>query len=161
MRPGSARAMLRSCVLIAAALAITSVYRALDLASGSWALVSLMLVSHTQAKASVHLAMMRVAANVVGATVALVILQVDGSTIPAILIAMLIAGLICYLAYLDDGLRSAYISVIIVMAADKFAALTPPMERIVSVTVGSLIGVGVSLIVEVMERKWFPADGRT
>jgi uncharacterized membrane protein YgaE (UPF0421/DUF939 family) len=153
-RTGAIRALLRSLALMVAIIAILTFYRVLDLPAESWAVISAMLVLHTQAKASFRLALIRVAANVVGACVALLALHLDGSAIPAIAIALLLVGLICHLAYLDDGLRSAYVSVAIVMAADKFVTFSPPLDRIGSVTFGSLVGAGVSLLTERVESWW-------
>ena len=61
-------------------------------------------------------------------------------------LALLLAGLFCHLAGLDDGLRSAYICVVIIIGVDRFAARSPPMGRVAAVAVGSAIGVGVSWV---------------
>jgi uncharacterized membrane protein YgaE (UPF0421/DUF939 family) len=153
-RAGIVRALMRSLVLMAAIIAILVFYHTLDLPAESWAVISAMLVVQTQAKASFRLALTRVAANVVGAGVALLALHLDGSTVPAIAVALLLVGLICHVAYLDDGLRSAYVSVVIVMAADRFVTLSPPLDRIGSVTFGSMVGAGVSLLTEQLESWW-------
>jgi uncharacterized membrane protein YgaE (UPF0421/DUF939 family) len=153
-RAGIARALMRSVVLMAAIIAILGFYHLLDLPAESWAVISAMLVVQTQAKAAFRVALIRVAANIVGASVALLALHLDGTALPGIAVALLLVGLICHLAYLDDGLRSAYVSVVIVMAADKFVTLTPPLDRIGSVTFGSLVGAGVSWLTERLETWW-------
>lgn len=102
----------------------------------------------------IRLAITRVAANVAGACVAVAALQIGGSAILAILVAMLLVGVICHLAYLDDGLRSANVCVAIVMAADRLDTLSPPLDRIASVAFGSLVGVGVPSSVETLEQRW-------
>jgi hypothetical protein len=47
-----------------------------------------------------------------------------------------------------------YVSVVIVMAADKFVTLSPPLDRVGSVTFGSMVGAGVSLLTERLESFW-------
>jgi hypothetical protein len=37
------------------------------------------------------------------------------------------------------------------MAADKFVTLSPPLDRVGSVTFGSMVGAGVSLLTERLE----------
>lgn len=151
-RAGAGAAFLSSLALAAATVIILLTYRTFELPTEGWAVVSAALVLHTQAKASYRLAAIRVAANIIGAIVALLALYLGGSTIAAIAIAILLVGLICHLAYLDDSVRTAYVSVGIVMAADRFAALSPPIDRIASVAFGSLVGVATSLLVELAAR---------
>src|SRR5689334_12787368 len=98
----------------------------------------------TQARASLRVAVIRVFINVISATVALVALYLGGTTIPGSAVALLVVGLFCYLTKLDDGVRSAYICVAIVIGADRLAVLSPPIERVAAVTVGSTLGVVVS-----------------
>jgi uncharacterized membrane protein YgaE (UPF0421/DUF939 family) len=57
-----------------------------------------------------------------------------------------VVGLFCYLTKLDDGIRSAYICVVIIISTDRFADLSPPIDRVAAVTVGSILGVVVSWI---------------
>jgi uncharacterized membrane protein YgaE (UPF0421/DUF939 family) len=121
-------------------------YRALGLADESWAITSVALVMQTQARASLRVAVIRVFINVISATVALVALYLGGTTIPGFAVALLVVGLFCYLTKLDDGVRSTYICVAIVIGADRLAVLSPPIERVAAVTVGSTLGVVVSWV---------------
>jgi hypothetical protein len=41
-----------------------------------------------------------------------------------------VVGLFCYLTKLDEGIRSAYICVVIIIGADHFADLSPPIDRV-------------------------------
>src|SRR5215469_8427670 len=73
-RSGIVRALMRSLVLMAAVIAILGFYHLLDLPAESWAVISALLVVQTQAKAAFRVALIRVAANIVGASVALLAL---------------------------------------------------------------------------------------
>jgi uncharacterized membrane protein YgaE (UPF0421/DUF939 family) len=150
-RSGTRSALVRSGVLVGAIVAILLFYRTFDLPTEGWAVISAALVFNAHANASWRLAGALVAANMVGASVSLLALYLGGSTIVSITVAMLLVGLICHLAYLDDGLRAAYICIAIVMVIDRFATLAAPIERVVSVAVGSLVGVAVSLLMEKIE----------
>jgi uncharacterized membrane protein YgaE (UPF0421/DUF939 family) len=145
-RESACPALLRSLTFVGAAVAIVLSYRALDLPDENWAVTSVALVMQTQARASFHVAAVRVVINVVSASVALLALHLGGATIPSFAIALLLVGLFCYLANLDDGIRSAYICVVIIIGVDRFAAVSPPIDRVAAVAVGSAIGVGVSWV---------------
>ena len=81
------------------------------------------------------MAVIRVFINVISATVALVALHLGGTTtIPGFAVALLVVGLFCYLTKLDDGIRSAYICVVIMIGADRFADLSTPIDRVAAVT---------------------------
>jgi uncharacterized membrane protein YgaE (UPF0421/DUF939 family) len=154
-------ALLRSLTFVGAAVAILLCYRALELAGESWAITSVALVMQTQAIASLRVAAIRVFINVVSATVALLALHLGGTTIPSFAVALLVVGLFCYLSNLDDGVRSAYICVVIIIGADSLAVLSPPIERVAAVTVGSALGVAVSWVFAKIEA-WSSArmDGK-
>jgi uncharacterized membrane protein YccC len=152
--PGiSGSTMLLVLTFVAAATAIQLVYRAIDLPDGNWAVTSVALVMQTQAGASLRVAAIRVVVNVVSAIVAALALHLGGASIPSFGAALLVVGLFCYMTKLDDGLRSAYICVIIVFGADRFAALSPPIYRIVAVAIGSAVGIGVSWIFAWINRR--------
>jgi uncharacterized membrane protein YgaE (UPF0421/DUF939 family) len=150
-RESACPALLRSLTFVGAAVAILLSYRMLDLPNEGWAVVSVALVMQIQARASFRVAAIRVVVNVVSATVALLALHLGGATIPSFVIALLLVGLFCHLTNLDDGLRAAYICVVIIIGADRFAALSPPIGRVASVAVGSAIGIGVSWVFERIE----------
>jgi uncharacterized membrane protein YgaE (UPF0421/DUF939 family) len=140
-------ALLRSLTFVGTAIVILLSYRALGLAGDNWAITSVALVMQTQARTSVRAAVIRVFINVISATVALVALHFGGTTtIPGFAVALLVVGLFCYLTKLDEGIRSAYICVVIMIGADRFADLSTPIDRVAAVTVGSILGVVVSWI---------------
>lgn len=152
-RPGLTGALLRSAVLIVAMLLIVASYRALRLPTESWAIVSMLLVSHAHATASARLALLRVGANIIGAGTAFAVLAIGGNGIPAVMAAMVLVGIFCHLARLDDGLRSAYVSTVIVLVADRVELLAEPLERVGSVVFGSCLGVLASLVIERIDAR--------
>ena len=139
-------ALLRNLIFVGAAVAILLSYRTLNLTGQSWAVTSVALVMQTQARASLRVAAIRVVSNVISAIVALLVLHLGGATIPSFAVALLLVGLFCQLAKLDDGLRSAYICVVIIIGTDRLAAVSPPIDRVAAVAVGSVVGIGVSWI---------------
>ena len=145
-REDACPALLRSLTFVGAAVAILLSYHILELPGDSWAVTSVALVMQTQAKPSFRVAAVRVVINVVSASIALLVLHLGGATISSFALALLLVGLFCHLSNLEDGLRSAYICVVIIIGADRVGALSPPIDRIVAVGVGSAIGVGVSWV---------------
>jgi uncharacterized membrane protein YgaE (UPF0421/DUF939 family) len=139
-------ALLRSLTFIGPSVVILVCHRALELADESWAITSVALVMQTQTRASLRVAAIRVFINVIIATVALLALHLGGTTIPSFAVALLVVGLFCYLTKLDDSVRSAYICVVIIIDADRLAVLSPPIERVADITVGSTLGVVVSWV---------------
>jgi uncharacterized membrane protein YgaE (UPF0421/DUF939 family) len=106
----------------------------------------------TQARTAVRVAVIRVFINVISASVALVASHLGGTTtMLGLAVALLVVGLFCYLIKLDEGIRSAYICVVIIIGADRFADRSPPIDRVATVTVGSSLGVVVSWI---FAKKW-------
>lgn len=138
-------AFARTLTFVAAAVVILATFRTTGIPGDSWAVTSVALVMQDKAKASVRIAAIRVVVNIVSAFIALAALSVGGATIPSYAIALLVVGLLCYLTGLDDGIRSAYICVLIVIGADPLGLIAPAIERVGAVAVGSLIGIAVSL----------------
>jgi hypothetical protein len=69
---------------------------------------------------------------VVSATVTLLALHLGGTSVPSFATALLLVELFCHLANLDDGLRSASISAVAVLAARRranFGLLRAPIPK--------------------------------
>jgi uncharacterized membrane protein YgaE (UPF0421/DUF939 family) len=139
-------ALLRSLAFVGAAVVILLCYHAIGLSGDNWAITSVALVMQTQARASLRVAAIRVFINVISASVAVLALHWGGNTIPTFAVALLMVGLFCYLTKLDEGIRSAYICVVIIVGVDRLADISPPIDRMVAVTVGSILGIAVSWV---------------
>ncbi len=137
-------ALLRALIFVAAAVLIVLFYQAAGLPDAGWAITSAALVLQTGAQASLRQAAMRVGANLLGAIIALLALKWHGVTLPSLAVALLLVGLICQLTKLQEGIRSAYVCVIIIMGIDRFAGVSPPIDRVSAVIIGAAVGVGAS-----------------
>lgn len=139
-------ALLRTLTFVGAAVVILFCFRSLGLGGGNWAITSVALVMQTQPKASFRVAAIRVFTNVVSATVALVALHLGGATTLSFAAALLVVGLFCYVTTLDEGIRSAYICVVIIVGVDRLGDLSPPVDRVMAVTIGSILGIAISWV---------------
>ena len=73
------------------------------------------------------MAVIQVFINMISATVALIALHLGGAPRRyQACCCTLVVGLFCYLTKLDDGIRSAYICVVIIISTDRFADLRRP-----------------------------------
>ncbi|ODU00747.1 MAG: hypothetical protein ABS81_22725 [Pseudonocardia sp. SCN 72-86] len=145
-------AVLQTGIFVAAAVAILWSFRSGGFSSAGWAVTSVALVMQDKVRTSGRTALLRVCANLTGALVAFGVLALFGATIPGYVIGLSVTGLFCYLAGLSEGIRSAYVSVIIVIGADPLGLLAPAVERVGAVLVGSVVGIALSLAFEAIDR---------
>lgn len=146
-------ALVRALIFVGAAVLIVLLFQAAGLRDEGWAITSAALVLQTGAQASLHQAVLRVAANLLGAIIALLALKWYGSSIAGLAIALFLVGLICQVTKLEDSLRSAYVCVIIIMGVDRFAGVSPPIDRVSAVVIGAAVGVGVSWLTPRITRR--------
>ncbi|RTL69048.1 MAG: hypothetical protein EKK42_08130 [Pseudonocardiaceae bacterium] len=145
-------AVLHTGIFVAAAVALLWSFRAGGASGAGWAVTSVALVMQDKVRSSGRTALLRVCANVTGALVAFGVLALFGASIPSYVIGLSVTGLFCYLAGLSEGIRSAYVSVIIVIGADPLGLLAPAVERVAAVLVGSVVGIVLSLVFEAVDR---------
>ena len=116
-----------------------------------WCLISAMLVLSPNAKEALPLALTRIAANFVGSAAILLCLLLVGGLphIVTISLAYCLAISACYLFNLMTASRSALAAATIIMFAPASAAhiWDKPLERVVSVAVGCVVGLIVTLII--------------
>lgn len=137
-------------------------YAIADSPGVGWAIVSALLVLIPDAKQTVATALARVAANVIGAVVGLVVATSMGEGPLAVVLAVTLAGYACYLFRLDVGLRTACVAVVIVMTTHPGDIVMSSAERFVAVIAGCGVGVAVQLTVLSLQRKVkAPAPGTT
>jgi uncharacterized membrane protein YgaE (UPF0421/DUF939 family) len=116
-----------------------------------WALVSAILVLQPGLEQSLTTAMVRIAANIVGASIGLIIGTYLSIDVPQIFLAIVVVVFICEIFRLDLGLRSACVSVIIVMtnaSTGEIKITTSTLERCIAVIVGCLTAVLLQLLLE-------------
>jgi uncharacterized membrane protein YccC len=115
-----------------------------------WCLISAVLVLSPNAKEAIPLALTRIAANFVGSAAILLCLLLGGLPhIVIISLAYCLAIAACYLFNLMTASRSALAATTIIMFAPANEAhiWDKPLERVVSVAAGCVVGLVVTLII--------------
>jgi uncharacterized membrane protein YgaE (UPF0421/DUF939 family) len=128
------------------------VSRWLHIGTPIWAVVSAVVVIVPEHHASVANAALRVVANLVGAGIGLAVGIVGLPSIPSLLIGLPIVAGLCRLFGLDAAVRSASVSVIIVLLRDPHGVLGSSESRVVQVLLGCLIALAISIVAARIER---------
>lgn len=139
---------------IVCSLILFALYSRLKTGGLWWACVSAVLVLQPGIEQSISASAIRIAANLIGATIGLAIGRLLGAGPTQVLTAMVIVVFVCEGLRLDLGLRTACVSVIVVMTANEGRVVTTSVERFSAVFAGCGVAVVVQLIVERLES-WF------
>lgn len=119
-----------------------------------WAIISAILVLQPGFAQSVNASVTRIAANLIGALIGLVIGYSLGTGSWQVVSAMVIVIFICEPLRLDFGLRTACVSAIIVMTAHgSESVLTNSIERFLAVVVGCGLALVVQLLADRIREK--------
>jgi uncharacterized membrane protein YgaE (UPF0421/DUF939 family) len=114
-----------------------------------WAFISAILVLQPGLEQSLTSALVRIVANILGAAIGLIVGTYLHVEVPQIFIAVIAVVFLCELFRLDLGLRSACVSVIIVMTNHTEGKLTTSsLERCIAVIAGCMLAVLLQLIIE-------------
>lgn len=125
-----------------------------------WALVSAVIVLRPGFEDSLRASEIRIAANVVGALVGVVVNVAARSAGPAqIAVALAIVILICHWPPLAKGVRSACAGVVIVMMHEG-SITHMGLERLAAVLVGCLSALVVGYVGDKICRTFFPSVWR-
>jgi hypothetical protein len=121
-----------------------------------WALVSAVLVLQPGMDQSYATALVRVVANIIGASVGLLAAYVLGFGVGQVLAAVAIISLICEPLRLDLGLRSACVAAIIVIlgSSERAQLVASGLERMVAVIAGCVLALGVQGTIERVMPWW-------
>lgn len=111
-----------------------------------WAPISAVIVSQPTLHPSVQASLYRVAANLIGAFVGAVLITVIGHPMVSMGIGVVLTGLVCHFAKLDDALRPAYAAVVIVTLSSEPSAWFGSMDRVLGVSVGCACALAVALV---------------
>ncbi len=128
------------------AVVLISAYNAAHLSGVMWALVSAVLVLQPAFDQSFSTALIRVIANLLGASVGAFVTITHGHEVEDLCVALAVVIILGERLRLDKGLRSACASVIIVMMSTEASIVHRSVERASSVA----IGCGVALILQLM-----------
>jgi uncharacterized membrane protein YgaE (UPF0421/DUF939 family) len=144
-------AMYAAQVLVTVAL-LLMVYRVLDGKAVMWALVSAVLVVQPVFVQSIAVSVVRVAANTVAGLVGIVMTRFFGNGVWQMLVAMVIVIAICERLRLDLGLRTACVSLIIIMMSRGSEVFSTGTQRLGAVVVGCVSALIVQLIFQRLAR---------
>jgi len=112
-------------------------YRYFDLPGSPWvAAVSAVLVTQPDLHASLKASLLRVAANLAGATGGVLLLDIIGHPLVAMGLGIVFTGLICHLLKQDDALRPAFVAVIIVTLIGTSGKWQHGADRVIGVIIG-------------------------
>jgi uncharacterized membrane protein YgaE (UPF0421/DUF939 family) len=121
-------------------------YRSAHAAGVNWAIISAVLVLQPGIGQSIAASAVRIAANLIGAVIGLIVGYAVGTGSWQVVLAMVIVVFICEPLRLDFGLRTACVSVIIVMTANGGNVLTSSIQRFSAV----LIGCGIAVVIQLL-----------
>ncbi|MBS1639863.1 MAG: FUSC family protein [Bacteroidetes bacterium] len=113
----------------------------------AWSLISVMLVLSADGKDSMQLALTRIKANIIGATVGVLSLLIVQPNMWLITLALCITVALCYLFKLDAGIRSALAATIIILLHEEGKHLwDTALERIIAVLAGCVLGLAITFV---------------
>jgi uncharacterized membrane protein YgaE (UPF0421/DUF939 family) len=110
-----------------------------------WAIISSILVLQPGITEALAASIARILANIVGATVALIVVWFLGVGLWQILLAIVVIVFLCELLRLDMGLRAACVSAIIIMTFRDSSVFMAGVARSISVIIGSALAVVVQI----------------
>lgn len=128
--------------------------------AGLWAVVSAALVVQPVMEQSIAASAVRIAANTVGGVSGILVGYFLGDGIWQFLLALVLVVFICDLLKLDLGLRTACVSVAVIMIRSEGHVLTTSRERLVAVVIGCVTALLVQLLAEAVRKKlgWHGPD---
>jgi uncharacterized membrane protein YgaE (UPF0421/DUF939 family) len=126
-----------------------------------WAVVSAILVVQPAMEQSIAASAVRIAANLVGGFAGILVGYLLGNGIWQFLLALILVVIICDLLRLDLGLRTACVSVAVIMLRSEGGrVITTGTERLVAVIIGCVTAMCVQLLAEALRKKlgWHGPD---
>jgi uncharacterized membrane protein YgaE (UPF0421/DUF939 family) len=145
-------AMYAAQVLVTVGLLLIA-YRFLDAKAVMWALVSAVLVVQPVFVQSIATSVVRVAANTVGGLVGILMAHFFGDGVWQMLVALVIVIAVCERLRLDLGLRTACVSLIIIMMSHGNGVFSTGTQRLGAVVVGCVSALIVQMIFEAVRQR--------
>jgi uncharacterized membrane protein YgaE (UPF0421/DUF939 family) len=139
-------------VVLATALLLEG-YRWYGSPAGLWAVVSAALVVQPVMDQSIAASAVRIAANTVGGVAGICIGYFLGDGIWQFLLALVLVVFICDFLKLDLGLRTACVSVAVIMLRAEGRVVTTSRERLVAVVIGCVVALLVQLLAEALRKR--------
>jgi uncharacterized membrane protein YgaE (UPF0421/DUF939 family) len=118
--------------------------------TATWAAISAVLVVQPGLHPSLKASLIRVVANLIGAILGAGLFFLLQNPLAAMSLGVLLTGLICYSARLDDALRPAYAAVIIVTFTVSSTGnhVREPLDRIFAVLIGCTCALAVGFLMD-------------
>ena len=136
------------------ALAGVLCYRFIHLPGMPWvAAVSAVIVTQPTLHSSLKASLLRVAANLTGAVVGLLLGLLLREPLAAMTAGILITGIICYALKQDDLLRPAFVAVILVTLAGENGEWEASRNRLAGVVVGCLCAAVVGFVCDKASKR--------
>jgi uncharacterized membrane protein YgaE (UPF0421/DUF939 family) len=130
----------------------------IDYKNVSWSLFSVILVLSPEGKDAVRIALDRIKANVIGASIGFFCLFIGPSDMWTISIALAVTIVVCFLLKLDDSARTAMAATVIIMLHQQGAHLwSTAIERVIAVMAGCALGL---LITYFFHAIFYAANGK-
>jgi uncharacterized membrane protein YgaE (UPF0421/DUF939 family) len=152
LRPGGVNALVASCKATLGAVVAFVGFGLLGIPGAPWAAVSAVLVTQPTLHPSFRASLFRLGANFVGAAIGGVLVALMGSTVWTLALGVLLTGLACQVARLDQGLRSAYAAVVIVTLNQETSAWVGSLDRVLAVMFGCLCALLVGVTFDLLSR---------
>ena len=135
-------------------LLVTLIYGRFQLGSATWAVVSAVLVLQPDLKRSYGASATRFVANLIGALTGALVDKLHGHGPVDVMAALMLVVTFCELLRLDQGLRSACASTVIVMMSVTGAVVAHATEqRVLSVVIGCSTALIVRILFEQVQRR--------
>src|ERR1700761_5264728 len=133
-----------------AAIVATLSYRYCNLPGSAWvATVSAVLVTQPDLHASWKASLLRVAANLGGALIGLILLELIGHPLVAMALGIVLTGVVCHWFKLDDALRPAFVAVIIVTLIGDTGKWQQGSDRVLGVIIGCVCALVVGFLFDI------------
>lgn len=134
-------------------LVVVLIYQRFQLGSAMWAVVSAVLVLQPGLEESYGASATRFASNLIGAATGAVVDRLHGHGTADVIVALALVVAFCEVLRLDQGLRSACASVIIVMMSVGSEVVAQTTERrVLSVVIGCSTALLVRFAAEPVQR---------
>ncbi len=118
-----------------------------------WCLISVILVLSPDGKDALSLAITRIKANLVGASVGLACLLISPANMWILSIALTITLSLCYFFKFDTAVRSALAATIIIMLHEEGKHLwDTATERVIAVLAGCILGLMITYVFHFKSR---------
>jgi uncharacterized membrane protein YgaE (UPF0421/DUF939 family) len=156
-QPRPVRESIRTASMYAAQVVVTVgllllAYKLLDGKAVMWALVAAVLVVQPAFEQSIAASVVRVAANTIAGIVGILMAHFFGDGVWQMLAALVIVVIICERLRLDLGLRTACVSLIIIMMNHTSEVFSTGTQRLGAVVIGCVSALLVQLAFEAVRK---------